>query len=117
MLLDVLQGQRVTLSMETVSVNGDTNLPAPVDPAYDCDVAFDNGDPQVHEYSDPDFAFAQGGDYYVLGWSCVPNVETPPRTLALPAGTYRIDLHEYRQADPQSPATFDGRVCFDFRAE
>ena len=117
LLLDVLQNQRVTLSMQTVSINDDTNLPAPVDPAYDCDVAFDNGDPQVHDYSDPDFAFAQGGDYYVLGWSCVPNIETPPRTFALPAGTYRIDLHEYRQADPQSPATFDGRVCFDFRAE
>ena len=117
LLLDLPQNARVTLSMETVSVNGDTNLPSPVDPAYDCSVAFDTGDPQARQYSDPDFSYALRDQYFNVAWSCEPNSETPPRTGLLPGGRYRIDLNEFRHADPESPASFDGRVCFDFRVQ
>ena len=116
LLLDVPANGRVTLSMQTVSADGDTNLPAPADPNYDCVAAFDSGDPQVHEYSDPDFTFMLGRNVFVPGWSCEPNSETPSRTGTLSAGKYRIDLNEFRHADPQSPVDYAERVCFDFLA-
>jgi hypothetical protein len=116
LLLDVPAGSRVSLSMQTVSMDGDTDLPAPADPDYDCTAAFQNGDLQAHQYSDPDFTFMLGRNVYVPGWSCEPNSETPSRSGQLTEGAYRIDLNDFRHADSQSPSNYADRVCFDFLA-
>lgn len=69
-------------------------------------------DPEVHEHSDPDIMVWRNGELIVQGQSCEPNREvTSRRTLS--AGTYVMDLTEFRYADSRTPSTYPERTCFD----
>ena len=57
-----------------------------------------------------------GGNYYVLGWSCEPNVETQTTQGFLLPGEYIIDIEDARHADDESPVSYPEQVCFDVSA-
>ncbi|MCH8071513.1 MAG: hypothetical protein IIA09_06170, partial [Proteobacteria bacterium] len=108
--LNLPVSQQVTFSMITVSP---PSMPAP---GYDCVQAFIDGDPEVHDHSDPDFYVYLNGSLMWVGGSCEPNSEVSPTNGALPAGDYVIDLNEFRHEDEDSPGGFPEQVCFDFTA-
>jgi len=111
--LNLPVAQPVTFSMITVSPPS-----TPADPNYDCDDAFQNGDPEAHEHSDPDFLVWRNGNFEWFGLSCEPNSEVAdPVTLA--AGDYVIDINEFRHEDDETDTSapgFPDQVCFDFTA-
>ena len=88
--------------------------PSPPSPGFDCTA--DPNDPENSEHSDPDFLVMSGGNYYVLGWSCEPNVETQTTQGFLVAGEYIIDIEDARHADVDSPVGYPEQVCFDISA-
>ena len=100
----------VTFSMITVSPPS-----TPADPNYDCEVAFQNDDPEIHVHSDPDFFVWRNGNFESAGLGCEPNSEVSPAT-SLAAGEYVIDINEFRHEDEDSPVGFPEQVCFDFTA-
>jgi len=104
---------RMTLPNSTsVSISVDTvNPSSEPSPGFDCTTAsFD--DPEVHQHSDPDIQVWQNGRIVMQGLSCRPNREvTSRRTLS--AGTYVMDLTEFRYADDRTPAGYPERTCFD----
>jgi hypothetical protein len=108
--LDVPAAQAVTFSMIAVAPPS-----TPVDPNYDCIIAVQNDDPEIHVHSDPDLIVWQDGNFVTWGVSCEPNSEvTSPTNLS--AGMYVIDINEFRHEDEESPAGFPEQICFDFTA-
>jgi hypothetical protein len=109
--LNLAVPQSVTFSMITVSPPS-----TPADPNYDCEVAFQNDDPEVHVHSDPDLYVSSNGSLMWIGGSCEPNSEVTTTPGALAAGDYVIDINEFRHEDEDSPPGFPEQVCFDFTA-
>ena len=107
--LNLPTSRQVTFSMITL------NPPSTPSAGYDCETA-DPEDPEVHRHSDPDFLVWKDGQLFVVAFSCEPNGETPPRTGLLSAGTYVIDINDFRHEDQDSPAAYPERVCFEFTA-
>jgi hypothetical protein len=108
--LNLVAPTAVTFSMITVSPPS-----TPADPNYDCFIAGQNDDPEIHVHSDPDFIVWQNGNFASWGVSCEPNSEVPP-TANLGAGEYVIDINEFRYEDEDSPVGFPPQICFDFTA-
>jgi hypothetical protein len=92
-------------------------------PGFDCDVEINAhlppnpplpADSEVFTHSDPDFLVWRNGQAVVVGLSCQPNQETTSPT-SLSAGTYVIDLTEFRYADTRTntPGGFPEQTCFD----
>jgi hypothetical protein len=109
--LNLAVPQSVTFSMITVSPPS-----TPADPDYDCEVAFQNDDPEIHVHSDPDLYVSSNGSLMWIGASCEPNSEVTTTPGALAAGDYVIDINEFRHEDEDSPVGFPDQVCFDFAA-
>ena len=86
-------------------------------PNFDCEAVFDNNpnDPNAHRYSDPDFLLFSteqfGPGSVISGGACTPNVEEVG-PVNLTAGTYIMDLSEFRFADEDTVSSFS-RSCFD----
>ncbi len=100
----------VTFSMITVAPPS-----TPADPNYDCFIAAQNDDPEIHVHSDPDFIVWQNGTFASWGVSCEPNSEVAP-SANLGAGDFIIDINEFRYEDEDSPVGFPPQICFDFTA-
>jgi hypothetical protein len=100
----------VTFSMITVAPPS-----TPADPNYDCLIAAQNDDPEIHVHSDPDFVVWQNGTFASWGVSCEPNSEVAP-SENLGAGDFIIDINEFRYEDEDSPVGFPPQICFDFTA-
>ncbi|MDH4106800.1 MAG: PKD domain-containing protein [Gammaproteobacteria bacterium] len=78
---------------------------------FDCRNAAAN-DPEIHRHSDPDLMVWRSGQLMIQGASCQPNREAMSRRT-LQAGTYVMDLTEFRYADDQTPGDYPERTCFD----
>ena len=85
-------------------------------PSNGFDCSADPDDPENHEHSDPDFFVYQNGNFMWFGASCEPNGENTTTNGSLPAGSYVIDIAEFRHEDEESPANYPEAVCFDFTA-
>ena len=109
------EARYLRLSVESstpLSIIVDTvNPPSQPAAGFNCRTA-SMDDPEVHEHSDPDIMVWRNGELIVQGQSCEPNREvTSRRTLS--AGTYVMDLTEFRYADSRTPSTYPERTCFD----
>ena len=69
---------------------------------------------EVFTHSDPDIEVWKNGQSFVRGFSCQPNQEVT-QPILLSAGTYVIDLTEFRYAstDTNTPGGFPEQTCFD----
>ena len=85
-------------------------------PSNGFDCSADPDDLENHEHSDPDFFVYQNGNFMWFGASCEPNGENTTTNGSLPAGSYVIDIAEFRHEDEESPANYPDVVCFDFTA-
>jgi hypothetical protein len=94
-----------------------TANPAPSQPSDGFDCTADEEDPENREHSDPDYLVWRDGQLYWIGFSCEPNSEVSTTNGSLLAGTYVIDINDFRHEDEESPAGYPERVCFDFRAD
>jgi len=93
-----------------------TANPAPSQPTANFDCTADPNDPENSEHSDPDFLVWRNGQLFVLGFSCEPNNEVASSNGSLGAGTYVIDLNDFRHEDDDSPVAYPEQVCFDVSA-
>ncbi len=104
---DLAVPSQLTFTMDTV------NPPSTPSPGFDCNTAPET-DPEIHQHSDPDFLVWRDGQLWVVGFSCEPNSEIAMTSGLLQAGTYVIDINEFRHEDEQTVNPFPGQVCFDF---
>lgn len=96
----------LTFTVDTV------NPPTQPSAGFDCTAS--TTDPENLTHSDPDFQVWSGGRLFAEGLSCEPNREVVTSGV-LPAGTYVIDLNDFRHGDPRSntPGGFPQQICFD----
>ena len=106
--MNVTTQSAYALSMVTVDP-----VSAPPD-GFDCSDPANVDDPNIHMHSDPDISVWQAGQLVGLGFSCEANSEAGS-TNTLSAGTYVLDIREFRYADPDSPQDFPEQTCFDVR--
>jgi hypothetical protein len=112
------------LSQSTLTFTVDTANPTTTpSPGFDCVAEIDAHRPpnpplpansEVFTHSDPDFLVWRNGQAVAAGLSCQPNQEvTAPTSLS--AGTYVVDLTEFRYADTRTntPGGFPEQTCFD----
>ena len=78
----------------------DTQPPPPADPIT------------IRDRSDPDVFIQRNGVRVAFGNSGVDDSETFT-TQNLPAGTYAVDLQEWRYGDPDKSSDYPDQVCFD----
>jgi len=91
----------------------DTVNPVSAPPSdFDCTLLANADDPNIHMHSDPDISLWQAGQLVWLGFSCEANSEQTT-TNTLSAGTYVLDVREFRYADPDSPQDFPEQTCID----
>ncbi|MEE8426050.1 MAG: hypothetical protein V3S15_02120 [Woeseiaceae bacterium] len=104
--MNVTTQSAYALSMVTVDPVSDS--PA----GFDCADPANVDDPNIHMHSDPDISVWRAGQLVGLGFSCEANSEAGS-TNTLSAGTYVLDIREFRYADPDSPQDFPEQTCFD----
>ena len=73
--------------------------------------ADDPRDPR--DQSDPDIDLFRNGQVVARGISGDANEEVLRTPILVGPDIYVADLREFRYADPDSPADFPGRMCFD----
>ena len=107
--LALQNNRQVSFTMNTLSP------PSTPSANYNCQTAAQD-DPEIHEHSDPDFLVYRNGLLYVVGLGCQPNSEVAASGGLLAAGTYVIDVNDYRHADDDTPPGYPEQVCFEFTA-
>jgi hypothetical protein len=110
--VDISNQSRYLIEVDTV------NPPSTPPVGYDCNTA-PSTDPNIHLHSDPDITIFRDGVQvlpFPEGLSCEPNREVATTSL-LSAGTYVLDVTEFRYADSESPADFPSQneteICFN----
>ena len=107
---------RLTLNSNRVVTFNMTANPAPSQPSAGFDCSADPDDPENSEHADPDYLVWKNGQLFWIGFSCEPNSEISTTNGLLGAGTYVIDINDFRHEDEDSPAGYPEQVCFDFTA-
>jgi len=110
--VDISNQSRYLIEVDTV------NPPSTPPVGYDCNTASPT-DPNIHLYSDPDITIFRDGVralQFPEGLSCEPNREVATTNI-LSAGTYVVEVTEFRYADSESPADFPSQgeteICFN----
>ncbi len=70
------------------------------------------GEPEIRDRSDPDLYVWRNGGFVISGSSGEADEEVIS-TGTLPAGTYVIEMQEWRHEDPNAASDFPDQVCFD----